>query len=603
VSSILFVMLHPGFIRYYEDALDELAAAGHHVHLAFEISRTKLGEDVTAQRLATRSPRITCGTTPERTESVRQFLVRGDRTAVRGGEGRPPIGSRQWRQEAWESLATTVRLLLDYLRFFEPAFAGTEQLRARAEKRLPRLYVPLVRIAVAAGRPGRRLVSTMLRLIEQMIPAPPAIDEFLQQQRPDVVLVTPLIELGSQQVDYVKSARRLGIRSALCVASWDNLTSKGLIRVVPDHVVVWNDAQKGEAVALHGVAPARVVVTGAQLFDRWFDARPSRSREAFCQMVGLDPARPFVLYVGSSMFIAPDEVPFAERWIARLRGSAEPTTASVGVLVRPHPANARQWRAFDGTGFDHVAIWPPIGTDPNAPDFRRDYFDSLYYSVAVVGINTSAQLEAGIVGRPVFTIRAPEFAHSQEGTLHFRYLIGAHGLVRTADAVEAHTEQLSALLSGREDASSHADFVRDFIRPHGLDVPVSPLFAKAIDDIVRAPAPFPERTGTATVALRPFAFLLAVVARSLADDRPLWTYLLRPLVAAAVWVAAVGYWLRGGWHALTHTGVKRMRRATWRAWYESTRALGKWLQRLTRPLRRGARQAGSAAKRVVRRQL
>jgi hypothetical protein len=136
-----------------------------------------------------------------------------------------------------------------------------------------------------------------------------------------------------------------------------------------------------------------------------------------------------------------------------------------------------------------------------------------------------------------------------------------------------------------------------------LDVPVSPLFAKAIDDIVRAPAPFPERTGTATVALRPFAFLLAVVARSLADDRPLWTYLLRPLVAAAVWVAAVGYWLRGGWHALTHTGVKRMRRATWRAWYESTRGIGKWLQRLTRPLRRGARQAGSAAKRVVRRQL
>ena len=80
-ARLLFVMLHPGFVRYYEDALLALASDGHHVHVAFEVSRTKLGEDVTAQRLATVSPRITCGTTPERSESVREFLTRADRTA------------------------------------------------------------------------------------------------------------------------------------------------------------------------------------------------------------------------------------------------------------------------------------------------------------------------------------------------------------------------------------------------------------------------------------------------------------------------------------------------------------------------------------------
>jgi hypothetical protein len=36
MSRILFVMLHPGFIRYYEEAIHELAGAGHEVHLAFE---------------------------------------------------------------------------------------------------------------------------------------------------------------------------------------------------------------------------------------------------------------------------------------------------------------------------------------------------------------------------------------------------------------------------------------------------------------------------------------------------------------------------------------------------------------------------------------
>ena len=35
---------------------------------------------------------------------------------------------------------------------------------------------------------------------------------------------------------------------ALPVLSWDNLTNKGLIRVQPDQVFVWNEAQKAEAV-------------------------------------------------------------------------------------------------------------------------------------------------------------------------------------------------------------------------------------------------------------------------------------------------------------------------------------------------------------------
>ena len=44
MSRILFVMLHPGFVRYYDDALTALAADGHDVHVAFEITRRKLGE-------------------------------------------------------------------------------------------------------------------------------------------------------------------------------------------------------------------------------------------------------------------------------------------------------------------------------------------------------------------------------------------------------------------------------------------------------------------------------------------------------------------------------------------------------------------------------
>jgi hypothetical protein len=84
-----------------------------------------------------------------------------------------------------------------------------------------------VRAVASAGAAARARFASLLHAVEQVIPTPAAIEAFIRGAQPDLVLVTPLVELGSQQVDYVKAARRLGVRSAHCVASWDNLTSKG----------------------------------------------------------------------------------------------------------------------------------------------------------------------------------------------------------------------------------------------------------------------------------------------------------------------------------------------------------------------------------------
>ena len=605
MSRILFVMLHPGFVRYYDSALHALADAGHDVQVAFEITRTKLGEDVSAQRLAAHSDRITCGTTPERPESVRTFLARGDRSATRSGTQAAPRNRRSARIEAWESLATTVRLMLDYLRYFEPAFAQAGSLRDRAGKRLPRLHSRVVRAIAAGGERARAWAAAALRAVERTIPSNPDVERFLREQSPDVLLVAPLIELGSQQVDYVKSARRLGLRSVLCVPSWDNLTSKGLIRVVPDHVIVWNEAQKREAVELHGVSPDRVVVTGAQLFDHWFDAAPSRSREEFCREVGLDPARPFLLYVGSSVFIAPDEVPFAERWLSALRGAEDPVVSAAGVLLRPHPANSRQWRAFDTRASSNVAVWPPIGTDPTSMDFRRDLFDSIYHCAAVVGINTSAQIEAGILGRPVLTIRAPEFAHAQDGTLHFRHVVSPDGgLVRAADTLDQHVQQLGAALAGEpETAERDRRFVQSFIRPLGIDVAVTPIFARTIETLAARPRPVAVPEPFWVLIARVPARALAWLARVLAEDRPLWVLVVAPVITLVVWAAAAVVMTWETLHRATRIGAKRARRLGHRLRHETAARIRKGIRRANRSVLRGVHGAAMVARRVTRRQL
>ena len=188
------------------------------------------------------------------------------------------------------------------------------------------------------------------------------------------------------------------------------------------------DLSIGEALEFHGSMAERVVVTGAQCFDRWFDRTPSRSREEFCQRVGVSAERPFVVFTGSTASISAPapEVRFVKRWIEAVR-SGPGSLKDLGILIRPHPYNCAHWASVELSNYPNVAVYPRGGANPVDNDDRADYYDTLHYGAGIVGINTSAMIEAGIQDRPVFTIVDSSFDDTQTGTLHFRYLLPENG--------------------------------------------------------------------------------------------------------------------------------------------------------------------------------
>ncbi len=317
-------------------------------------------------------------------------------------------------------------------------------------------------------------------------------------------------------VPAVESAKALGYPTALCVWSWDHLSSKAIVRSVPDRIFVWNDTQRDEAVRLHGVAPDRVVVTGAQCFDQWFDRRPSTTRADFCRKVGLRDDRPFLLYACSALFRGgASEASFVLRWIRAMRASGLAPLASVPVLVRPHPSRMKEWSGVDLRSEGDVALW---GRNPLDAGTRADYFDSLHHSAAVVGLNTSAFLEGAIAGRPIFATLLPEHHENQQGTIHFHYLLNvAGGLLHAAKTLGAHFEQLNATLrEGGSDSPRSRRFVEAFIRPRGMATAATPLLVDAIESLGTAPrrAERSDRAGLRLlrVALAPVGGMLSLPA-------------------------------------------------------------------------------------------
>jgi hypothetical protein len=456
---ILFLARHFSYLRNYESAIAELAERGHTLHLSADREESMGGAGM-VERLAARYPRVTVGWTPGRESG------------------------------AWYDLGRKLRLGIDYLRFLHPRYESAPRLRGRSEERTPALVKWLADLPLLRTPSGRRFLAWVMAQFELAMPRSRQLTSFLREQKPDVVLITPLVDLGSPQLDHYLSARSLGLRTVLCVTSWDHLSSKSLLRGVPDLVTVWNETQKQEAVELHRVPAERVVVTGAQCYDLWFDRRPSRSRAEFCEQIGLDPARPFVLYVCSSLFKnTASEARFVEQWIQQVRGSEHPAVRDVGILVRPHPARLDEWQQTDLTEFKNLAFF---GSHPVNPAAKDDYFDSLYHAAAVVGLNTSAFLEAAAIGKPVMSVLLPEISRdNQEGTLHFHYLLEVGGgLLQVSRSLEEHVAQLSATLADPRPGIERARrFTEGFIRPHGLNQPATPRFADAIESVERQPAP------------------------------------------------------------------------------------------------------------------
>ncbi len=452
---ILFSMRNLWYIRIFESVIRELAARGHRIHIAAEggqgRERAKDWNDA-ADVLVAENANVTVGWVPGAVADV------------------------------WVDLRISVHLGLDYLRFLRPQYLSAPMLLERARERAPGAVVWASRLPLVRTAWGVRALTAVLRMAERAIPFNPALAEYLRKERAEIILITPLVTLGSEQQDVLRIARRTGVPSVLCVGSWDHLSSKALVREHPDRVLVWNETQRNEAVSLHQVPAANVTVTGAQCFDQWFDRPPTLERAAFLRKVGLEPNRPYIAYVCSALFAgSPNEAEFVARWVAAVRASPDPALASAGILVRQHPKRGSEWDDVSLAGHENVVLWPSRATAPFRDDTKSDYFDSLFHSAAVVGLNTSALIEAGIVGRPVHTLLLPEFQQNQEGTLHFRYLLD-QGLLQSTRSLDAHVEQLAGSLS-RAGLSDHhnRDFVLKFVRPHGLDVSATQTFANAVE--------------------------------------------------------------------------------------------------------------------------
>jgi len=142
-------------------------------------------------------------------------------------------------------------------------------------------------------------------------------------------------------------------------------------------------------------------------------------------------------------------------------------------------------------------VWPAGGEWPDIPQARQNLFHTLYFSAGSIGLNTTAMLEAAVVGRPCVAVVTDEYRRSQSERAHFQQMLRG-GFLETPRSAEETVALMARIVAGRDElGEARKSFVQRFFRPLGESEPVSSLYAQAIERSVE-PGALPIRSFAAT---------------------------------------------------------------------------------------------------------
>lgn len=229
--------------------------------------------------------------------------------------------------------------------------------------------------------------------------------DLFERYRPDAVFFAHLF--GDVEVAILREARRRRIPTVGLINSWDKLTSRCILRLLPDTLIVHNERIREEAIRHDDMPSGRIVVTGVPNYDYLRSYRPV-DRRTFCRRIGADPAKRIILYCPAGQSFTPDGDRLMLNTLEEfLHSGAIPADAQILVRFQPNDQVSEELlRPRPGFVFDRPGVRFAMerGGDWDMTfDDLRHLADTLHHSAIVITHVSSIILEAAILDKPIIT--------------------------------------------------------------------------------------------------------------------------------------------------------------------------------------------------------
>ena len=249
------------------------------------------------------------------------------------------------------------------------------------------------------------------------------LETLLDEEQPDL-LIHPSVLEGVYINDLVQTSKARAIPLIVIMNSWDNPCSKRAMVGTPDWLLVWGPQTHQHALDYVGTPEERTIRFGAAQFELYRDP-PRIDRDTFCARHDIDPAKPILLYAGSSK--GTEEFAHLREIDAAIESGK---LADVALVYRPHPwgNGGKGGEGILDHAWKHVRIESSMRSYLEAvrdgdqrmtfPDYR-DTRDTLMAIDALVSPLSTIVVEAALVGKPALCFLPME----ESGARHFQLIM------------------------------------------------------------------------------------------------------------------------------------------------------------------------------------
>lgn len=116
---------------------------------------------------------------------------------------------------------------------------------------------------------------------------------FFDKYSPDIVFAAHLFE--EIEINLIREAKKRGVKTIGYINSWDKVTSRCMLRILPDKAIVFNEIVKKELMDFNEMRSEDIYISGLPQYDFFYTRKPI-PREDFFKKINISDNKELLVY-------------------------------------------------------------------------------------------------------------------------------------------------------------------------------------------------------------------------------------------------------------------------------------------------------------------
>ena len=140
---------------------------------------------------------------------------------------------------------------------------------------------------------ARKIFRQIVRWLDYKLVKDDNFIQYYEKYKPDLVFLAHLF--GGPEISLLRQAKKRNVATIGLINSWDKITSRCMVRLLPQKLIVHNNIIKKEAMDHLDMRAADIFIAGIPHYDYYITDRRN-TYQNFCREIGADPSKKIILY-------------------------------------------------------------------------------------------------------------------------------------------------------------------------------------------------------------------------------------------------------------------------------------------------------------------